>query len=95
MGRCPYFLSTIMLSRTSHFKRDYKKLPPHIEKQCDRKLKLLEENISHPSLRVKRVRKYNGVFEASITMDYRLFFQVTSGTYTLLCAGTHDILEKR
>ena len=84
----------MQLIQTSHFERDYKKLPPSIQKRADEKLKLLVQNLSHPSLRVRRVRKYKGVFEGSITKDYRFFFQITTEGYILLRVGKHDILEK-
>ena len=83
----------MQLIQTTHFKRDYKKLPPSIQKKTDEKLKLLVQNLSHPSLRVKRVQKYKGVFEGSITRDYRFFFQITTEGYVLLRVGKHDILE--
>jgi len=35
-------------------------------KRTDEKLKLLVQNISHPSLRVKKVQKYKGVFKGSV-----------------------------
>ena len=83
------------LTRASRFKRDYKKLPSDIQKQTDRKLQYLASDITHPSLRIKRVRKYTGVFEGSITKDYRFLFQITGEGYTLLRIGTHDILNIR
>jgi len=84
----------MQLIRTTHFKRDYKKLPSSVQKRADEKLKLLAQNLSHPSLRVKRARKYKGVFEGSITKDYRFLFQITIEGYILLRIGTHGILEK-
>jgi mRNA-degrading endonuclease RelE of RelBE toxin-antitoxin system len=82
------------LVRTNHFKRDYKKLPERIQKQADKKLRYLVENVAHPSLRVKRVQKYTDVFEGSITESYRFLFQITTEGYILLRIGKHDILEK-
>ena len=82
------------LVQTTHFKRDYKKLSPSIQKRTDEKLKLLVQNLSHPSLRVKRVQKYKGVLEGSVTKNYRFFFQITTEGYILLRIGKHDILEK-
>ena len=84
----------MQLIQTTHFKRDYKKLLPSIQKRADEKLKLLVQNISHPSLRVKRAQKYKGVFEGSITKDYRFLFQITTKGYILLRIGKHNILEK-
>ena len=85
----------MQLIQTTHFKRDYKRLPASIQKRTDEKLTLLVQNVSHPSLRAKRVQKYKGVFEGSITRDCRFFFQITTEGYILLRIGKHDILEKR
>ncbi len=82
------------LIRTDRFLRDYRKLSPQVREGADAKLERLAENIRHPSLRVKRVRKYEGVYEASINMQYRLLFLITDEGYVLLRIGPHDILEK-
>jgi len=60
----------MQLIRTPHLERDYKKLPPPTQKRADEKVRLLVQNISHPSLRVKKVQKYKGVFEGSITKKF-------------------------
>jgi mRNA-degrading endonuclease YafQ of YafQ-DinJ toxin-antitoxin module len=80
--------------RTNHFKRDYKKLSPAVQELTDKKLRLLAQEVSHPSLRVKKVQGLRNVFEGSITMDYRFLFQITSEGYILLRIGKHEILEK-
>ena len=38
------------------FVKDYQKLPQHIQKQTDRKLGFLLQDIAHPSLGVKKVQ---------------------------------------
>ena len=81
------------LIRTDRFKRDYRKLPVRIQRQADKKLRYLVENIAHPSLRVRRVHRCEHVFEGSITKDYRLLFQITTDEYILLRIGKHDILN--
>jgi mRNA interferase RelE/StbE len=85
---------TMMLIRTRRFLEDYRKLPPQVQKQTDRKLQYLADNVAHPSLRVKRVRKYEEVYEGSINMDYRFLFLITTEGYVLLRLGRHDVLEK-
>lgn len=82
------------LRRTERFLRDYKGLPASVRRQTDRKLLYLVENIGHPSLRVKRVRGREGVFEGSINMSYRFLFQISSDGYVLLRIGRHSILDK-
>jgi len=85
----------MILILTPRFKRDYKKLPQNIQKQTDRKLGILEEDIFYPSLRVERVKKYSDIFEGSVTMKYRFFFRIKTGAYILLRIGKHDMLKKR
>ena len=77
------------LDFSRQFVRDYKKLAPQIQKQTDKALVLLLENIRYPSLRVKKVRGSNDEFELSITMNYRAKFFIEEDTYFLLRVGTH------
>jgi len=83
----------MQLIYTAHFKKDYKKLSYAIQKKTDEKIKLLVENLSHPSLRVKKVKKYQHVLEGSINKNYRFLFQITSEGYLFLRIGKHNILE--
>ncbi|MFQ6097602.1 MAG: hypothetical protein ACE5O2_07735 [Armatimonadota bacterium] len=82
------------LIRTDRFAHDYARLPARVQKQTDRKVRCLARNITHPSLRVKRVQKYRHVYEGSINMDYRFLFLVTEDAYVLLRIGRHDMLER-
>ena len=79
---------------TERFKKDFKDLSKEIQKAAEGKLGLLENNIRHPSLRVKKVRNREGVFEGSVNMNFRFLFLITSEGYTLLRISQHDILEK-
>lgn len=80
---------------TRPFTRDYKKLPQHIQRNVDRKLELLLQDMRYPSLRAKKVKGYEDVWEGSITTNYRFFFRVERGKYVLLRVGTHDELLGR
>ena len=86
----------IILIRTDRFKKEYSKLPKNIKRITDNKLRFLVKNIHHPSLRVKKVKGFHGVFEGSITMNYRFFFQIMNQqayqAYVLIRIGTHDEL---
>jgi mRNA-degrading endonuclease RelE of RelBE toxin-antitoxin system len=75
---------------TRHFERCYRKLPLDIQKQADAKLRLLAElPKQHPSLRVKRIQGTTDIWEASITMNYRLTFQISKDTIILRKIGKH------
>lgn len=79
----------------SRFKRAYKKLPKELQEQVDRKLELLSENPKHPSLRVKRVKKTQDIWEATITMNCRITFQIEGDLYIMRNVGEHDhVLRK-
>ncbi len=82
------------LIRTRRFLEDYRKLPAQVQKQTDQKLQYLAQNVGHPSLRVKRVRSHEEVYEGGINLDYRLLFLITTEGYVLLRIGRHDMLEK-
>jgi len=80
--------------RTDSFKMDYKKLPYHIQKAFEKKIRLFMEDIHHPSLRVKKLEGHENRWEASITMFYRFTFEIREGYYLLRRIGPHDILKK-
>jgi mRNA interferase RelE/StbE len=79
---------------TNSFKKDFKKLLDVIKNRTTQKIKLLVKNLPHPSLRVKKVKKYPGILEATINKNYRLLFQISFGSIIFLRIGKHDILEQ-
>jgi len=76
------------------FKRDYKKLSRELQRVTDKKLKLLEFNLSHPSLRVRKMSGSQYVYEGSVNMRYRFLFQICEGVCILLNIGKHEIVKK-
>lgn len=76
---------------TRHFERCYKKLPKEIQKKADFKLRLLAKlPQQHPSLRIKRIQGTRDIWEASVTMNYRLTFQISKEALILRRIGKHD-----
>jgi mRNA interferase RelE/StbE len=76
------------------FKKDYRKLPQKIQITFDKKLSLLLKDMSHPSLRVKRIQGTADRWEGSVTMKYRFTFQLAQDELLFRAIGTHDILIK-
>lgn len=72
----------------------YRKLPESIKKQADKQLGLLLDNPQHPSLRLHKMEGHTNMWEISVTMRYRILFQIEGDEYVLLKIGTHDILRK-
>jgi mRNA-degrading endonuclease RelE of RelBE toxin-antitoxin system len=82
----------IVFTRT--FERLFKRLPKRIRDETYEKLALFLEDPAHPSLRVKRIRGTERIWEMSITMNYRLTFEVDEERMLLRRIGTHDVLRK-
>ncbi len=79
---------------TRIFQKDYRALPRKIRKKTKEQVARIQVgDFSHPSLRLKKMRGKE-IWEATITMDYRLTFQIEGDLVTFRVIGTHDILEK-
>ena len=77
------------------FLKDYKSLPPNVQKQLNYKLKLLSEDPSHPSLRSERLRGSPGICASSINMQYRFTWEYSGyDVIVLRRCGDHDVLDK-
>jgi mRNA-degrading endonuclease RelE of RelBE toxin-antitoxin system len=76
------------------FKKDYQRLPKHLQKRTDEKLFFLLQDIRHPSLRVKKYRKQKGLLELSVTRQYRCLFTIKDRFYYLITVGPHDEVLK-
>ena len=76
------------------FDRSFKRLPKRIRDETSEKLALFSDDPSHPSLRVKRIRGSERIWEMSITMNYRLTFEIDGERVVLRRIGTHDVLRR-
>jgi len=82
------------LDWTKPFERDFLRLPASLRRTTLQKLELLTTNPSHPSLRVKKLRRVDGVYEGSVNMQYRFVFRLTDDTIRLLRIGPHKVLDE-
>ena len=80
---------------TDRFKKNFKSFTDTEKKQILNKLKLLADNPSHPSLRVKRIQGTSDLFECSVNMNIRIIWYYEGDTIIILVdIGHHDILKK-
>lgn len=84
----------LRIARTESFARDFKALPKEIQKRTEETIRRLAENPSHPSLRTKKMKGASGIWEASITMSYRITYSRSGDLVLLRRIGTHDILKR-
>lgn len=76
------------------FRKEYKKLPKEIQKRFEEKLSFFLNDMSHPSLRVKRIQGTQNRWEGSVTRSYRFTFEFYSDTVIFRAIGTHEILKQ-
>ncbi len=73
--------------------RDYARLPAVVQRRVDKALRLLEADLQHPSLRVKKMRGIENRWEARVSLKYRFTFTLAGDVCQLLQVGAHDILR--
>ena len=77
------------------FEKNLKKLTSIEQKQVATKLKVLQQDPYHPSLRTKKIKGFDGVFECSVNIDIRLLWKYEASVIIIvLDIGHHSILDK-
>ncbi len=79
---------------TPLFERDFQVLPKDIRTRTEKTLSLLLENPRHPSLRAKKMQGTEDRWEASVSMSYRITYEIAGEKLILRRVGTHDILKR-
>ena len=81
--------------RTTPFREDFKKLPENIKRKAEQSLRFLVTDVHHPSLRVKKIKSAEGIWEVSITRQYRITFEIKGDAVVLRRVGSHNKTLKR
>ena len=63
--------------------------PLAIRRAFDQKVKLLAQNLRHPSLRAKKSDEANNISQGRITRGWRFYFQIQDATYIILSVIPH------
>lgn len=69
--------------------QDYEEAIPAIQKAFDKQMKLLVDNLRHPSLRAKKIDETNNIWQCRVTRDLRFYFQITDDTYVIIRIVPH------
>ena len=75
---------------SERFKKDYKLFSGDIKQLINSKLKIFSENPLHPSLRTKKIKGKEDIFETSISMNIRMTWNYYQGKILLRAIGEHD-----
>lgn len=84
----------MLVVRTERFKRDFKRLPPEVQRRTEGALERFIVNRRHPSLQVKKMEGALAIWEMRVTDNYRVTFQVFQDGVQLRRIGTHDVLRQ-
>lgn len=80
---------------TDRFEKHFKTLTIQEKNQLMKKLELLAENPTHPSLRTKRIQGTTNMYECSVNMDIRVIWHYENNKMIILAdVGHHDVLNQ-
>jgi len=76
------------------FKRGYKKLTPQSQKKINQTLLQMEADLKHSSLKVKKFKGTNSIWEARASKGLRITFNLKGNLIILRTVGEHKILNR-
>ncbi len=82
------------IQTTRPFDRDYARLSEELKERVDKQLTLLLRNPRHPSLRLKKIRGTEDIWEVRVTGGYRMTMQIAGDILILRRVGAHDVLRQ-
>jgi mRNA-degrading endonuclease YafQ of YafQ-DinJ toxin-antitoxin module len=74
---------------TARFKRAYKGLPQEVKIRVKGDLRALAIDTGYPSLHTKKIKGTRDIWEARVSLDYRLTFQLAKDYCILRNVGHH------
>lgn len=78
------------LARTDRFRRAYQELRPEDQALADKAIRFLAADTRHPSLRVKKIQGTEGIWEARVSRNIRMTFEMQGDLIILRNIGAHD-----
>lgn len=74
---------------TARAEDDYDRLSPRLKVQTDRQLDKLAQNLRYPSLHAKKYDETQGIWQARLSRDWRVYFIIEANIYVLLSIRKH------
>ena len=59
-------------------------LPADVRRAFFKQVKLLEQNLRHPSLRAKKYDESRNIWQARVTKDWRFYFLIRDDVYYII-----------
>jgi mRNA-degrading endonuclease RelE of RelBE toxin-antitoxin system len=70
-------------------REDYLRLEPRLRQRTDKQLRLLLQNLRHPSLRAKKYDARRDIWQGRITASWRFYFRIERDAYVVLAIVPH------
>ena len=74
---------------TERFRRSYADAPARVQRQCDKQLALLAQDLRHPSVRAKKYDRGLSIWQGRVNRAWRFYFKIEAGRYFLLDIMPH------
>jgi len=71
----------MQLYYTERFRRGYADAPLRVQKQCDKQLTLLAQDLRHPSLWTKKCDEAREIWQGRVNASWRFYFKIEGATY--------------
>jgi mRNA-degrading endonuclease RelE of RelBE toxin-antitoxin system len=69
--------------------RQYKLLPPAVQKKADKQFTYLLGDLRHPSLHIKKYQGVDEVWQGRIDKSWRFYFHIIEPDYIIISIITH------
>ena len=76
-------------AHTRRSERDYRGAPLRIQRAFDKQVRLLAENLNHPSLRAKKYDEAGDIWQARVNRDWRFYFLIQDDMYLIVTIVPH------
>ena len=80
----------MQLFYTERFRRSYADAPLRVQKQCDKQLGLLAQDLRHPSLRAKKYDAARDIWQGRVNASWRFYFKIDEDLYYLIDIIPHS-----
>ncbi len=79
----------MLWAHTRRSESDYRAAPIAIQKAFDKQVRLLAENLNHPSLHAKKYDEATDLWQARVNRDWRFFFVIQGDAYIIVTIVPH------
>jgi mRNA-degrading endonuclease RelE of RelBE toxin-antitoxin system len=74
---------------SEHAIQALKDAQPNVRRAFEKQLRLLGNNLQHPSLHAKKYDESQGIWQARVNLSWRFYFLIHGDTYHILDLRSH------